>query len=157
MKQVRIARNNFALVDDDEYEKIAKRKWYMHKTEKINYARCKMERGFQYMHRMVTKAKRGEYVDHINQNGLDNRKSNLRICTKSQNGCNRGKDKDNTSGYKGVTYITSRHKRRKRWRAQIVTNKKLICIGYYFTKKEAAIAYDNSAKKYHKEFAKTNF
>lgn len=97
-----------------------------------------------------------EIIDHINGDGLDNRKQNLRICTKSENACNRGIDRDNTSGYKGVCYISNKTKRVKRWIAQIAINKKHICIGYFHTKEEAAIAYNEAATKYHGEFAKLN-
>lgn len=93
-----------------------------------------------------------EQVDHINGDGLDNRKSNLRICNGSQNRCNKGKPKNNTSGYKGVTW----HTPNKKWVAQIAVNGKHSYIGSFKTKEEAAKAYNKKAKELHGEFARLN-
>lgn len=92
-------------------------------------------------------------VDHINGDGLDNRKSNLRICNASQNVANKGKIKSNTSGYKGVFYVKGR---RKNWVSQIGKDMKLIRIGYFGTKEEAAKAYNDKALELFGEFAFLN-
>jgi len=104
---------------------------------------------FTYMHRVVAGALPGQVVDHINGDTLDNRKSNLRICSISQNGANRGKNKDNTSGYKGVTF----HKGTKKWQAGIKIKGKYIYIGRFDDPALAASAYDKAAKEIHGEFA----
>jgi hypothetical protein len=93
-------------------------------------------------------------VDHINGNGLDNRKSNLRICTCSQNKCNSGKQIINTSGYKGVFKV----KRLNGYKfvARIRKNYIPYHLGTFDNKIEAAKAYNNGAMKYHGEFAKLN-
>jgi hypothetical protein len=91
-------------------------------------------------------------VDHINGNTLDNRKENLRICTQNQNGKNRLLNKNNVSGYKGVTY----KKANKLWCAQIVVNYHKMYLGLFTTAEAAALAYNEAAKKYHGEFAKLN-
>jgi len=93
-------------------------------------------------------------VDHINFNGLDNRKANLRIVTHRQNVCHRRKlDKTTRSRYKGAYW----DEKMKRWRARIQINGKSIYLGVYKDEVEAAQAYDEGAKKYHGEFAVVNF
>ncbi len=105
------------------------------------------------MHRLIMDAPKGMEVDHINGNSLDNRKSNLRICTRSQNQRNSGPLKNNTSGYKGVV----RYHRIKKWAARIKHNSKSIHIGCYDDKEEAARARDKKAKELHGEYAYLNF
>lgn len=93
------------------------------------------------------------YIDHKNNNKLDNRLENLRPCTHQQNMGNRRINKNNTSGYKGVTYS----KIMKAWRARIYVNKKELNLGYYPTVEAAARAYDFAALMHYKEFALLNF
>lgn len=107
------------------------------------------------LHRFIMNPKKDMEVDHINGNGLDNRRINLRICTRSQNGKNRQLSKSNTSGYHGVTF-TRDCKRTKPWLVNIRANGKIKYIGRYKDKKEAAFAYNEAAKKYHGEFATLN-
>src|SRR6266705_1501921 len=79
-------------------------------------------------------------IDHINYNWLDNRKKNLRICTRSQNKINMPYQINNTSGFKGVTLDN------KKWRAQIKINQRLIYLGTFNDKKDAACAYNKRAR-----------
>jgi len=107
-------------------------------------------------HRVVWKMVYGtdpDCVDHKNGNGLDNRKENLRLCNKSQNHMNSGKQTNNKSGYKGV----SQHKNSDKWQAQISVDRRVISIGYFNTPEEAARAYDKAAKEKHGHFAVFNF
>lgn len=90
-----------------------------------------------------------EFVDHIDGNGLNNRRSNLRLATKSQNMMNQGARKDNTSGYKGVRW----DKERKKWLAQIRINGVNKHLGRFSSKEEAYHAYCEAAKHYHGDFA----
>lgn len=106
-----------------------------------------------YLHREIIKVTGNFHVDHINGNTLDNRKKNLRICSRSENLYNRGKAKHNTSGYKGVNWC----KQRRNWRARIFVNKKEFYLGCFDNKINAAKAYDEASIKYHGEFAKLNF
>jgi hypothetical protein len=115
------------------------------------------------MHRLIMKSKPNEIIDHINGNGLDNRKQNLRICTHIQNSYNRRKNANNTSGYKGVKracgnyYSQLRKKGIIKWVAQINHEGKRIHLGVYDTKEEAAKIYDKRALELHGKFAKLNF
>jgi hypothetical protein len=94
--------------------------------------------------------KSDELCDHIDGNPLNNRRSNLRISTKSENARNRGKTKRNTSGHKGVYW----NHQRSNWRAAIVVNYHKISLGSFSDVEEAAQAYRAAAIKYHGEFAK---
>ena len=95
----------------------------------------------------------GMEVDHINGNGLDNRKANLRLCTRAQNQMNSIKRTGKSSIFKGVSW----HKNAWKWRANIKINQKDIHIGYFDTELEAAEAYDIEAIRLFGSFAKTNF
>lgn len=95
-----------------------------------------------------------EQVDHINRNPSDNRRSNLRVCNHSQNMFNRGRNRNNTTGYKGV-YRNSAGARRP-WQARITENGKLQYLGSYDTPEEAARAYDRAARRLAGEFAQLN-
>ena len=104
------------------------------------------------MHRVIMNAPKHLQVDHIWGDTLDNRKEKLRLCTVSQNACNRGKNNNNSSGYKGVWYRKSRQK----WQADLVCEGKLIYLGLHTCPIEAAKAYNEGAVKYFGEFAKLN-
>jgi hypothetical protein len=105
------------------------------------------------MHRQVTNAPKGLVVDHINHNGLDNRRANLRLCTKQQNNCNSRSFRHKTSNYKGVF----KEKGSKKFRAYIRFNKKPVHIGMFELEIDAAKAYDKKAKELFGEFAYLNF
>lgn len=103
------------------------------------------------LHRFLTGAKKGEYVDHINGNPLDNRLSNLRVCKKQENEFNQKIRIDNTSGYRGVC-----RGKRGRYRAYITKDGKQRWLGQYATPEAAAIAYNQKAKELFGEFARLN-
>ena len=105
-----------------------------------------------YLHRLIMGARPYQEVDHVNRNPLDNRCCNLRFCTKKQNGSNRGKNKNNKHQYKGTWFCETVG----RWRAAITVDYKLIHLGYFNTKEEAALAYNIAAQKYFGEFACLN-
>ncbi len=150
----------FAIVDPDDYERLRQYKWYVCKGKRTFYAvryipkKEEQSRKNAYMHYLVIDVPDGMYCDHINHNGLDNRNANLRPATHTQNNRHRRKCKMPTfSIYKGVTWA----KEVKRWRSRISVNGKRIELGYFDSEIEAAKAYDEAAKKYHKEFAVLNF
>jgi len=106
----------------------------------------------EYMHRVITSAPTGMFVDHINGNPLDNRRSNLRVCTNAENLRNRGKTRANTSGYKGVWF----NKIANFWYAALTVDGCVKNLGNYSTAEAAALAYNKAVKKYHGNFAKLN-
>ena len=103
------------------------------------------------MHRLLLKCE-GKIIDHISGDGLDNRRSNIRCCTKSENPINRRININNNSGYKGVSWF----KVVKKWRAQIQYKKIVYHLGTYDKRIDAAKAYNKAAIKFHGEFAKLN-
>ncbi|OHB59610.1 MAG: hypothetical protein A2173_09145, partial [Planctomycetes bacterium RBG_13_44_8b] len=118
------------------------------------YAVRKKGGAIVYMHRQILPVPKGLYVDHINRDGLDNRKANLRPATHSENCRNRGKMRGNySSRYKGVHW----DKDKQKWRANVRVDKKLTHLGYFTDETEAAKIYDATAKVYHGKYAALNF
>ncbi len=160
MKKIPLTQGQYAIVDDENYDDLNQFKWYAAWAKNTNsfYAsRIALKSETEgprtiSMHRSIMDAALGMQVDHINHVTIDNRQCNLRICTTSQNQMNRGKTANNKSGYKGV----SRHKGDGKWRAQIQLNKKVIYLGLFIDKEEAALAYNKSSKKHHGEYAFQN-
>ena len=106
------------------------------------------------MHRRIMNAPDNLVVDHINYNGLDNRKANLRLATRRQNSLHVIRTMNpGSSKYKGVSW----HTYKKRWGAQITTYGKTYHLGYFKDEIQAAKTYDEAARKYHGEFAALNF
>lgn len=164
MKQIKLVNSKrVALVDDDDYPFLSEYKWHLRKlrskkrSHKIyNYVRtCFFFLGKQYkpnISRVITNAPIGFDVDHKNGDGLDNRKINLRVATRTENARNSAKPKRFvTSKFKGVA------KERGRWRARIYDGKKRQHLGLFKIAKEAAVAYDAAARKLFGLFARTNF
>lgn len=149
----------FAIVDIADRD-LATQKWYgENRPDFKRYAR-KSDRTKAFMHRIILSRmlgrnlKRGEVADHIDGNGLNNKRSNLRLATYRQNGINRSADKNSTSKYKGVSYIKSR----KKWAAAIKVNDIQVNLGQYDDEKLAAQVYDAAARKYfNPEFRYLNF
>jgi hypothetical protein len=106
------------------------------------------------MHRLVIDVPPGAFCDHINHNGLDNRRANLRIATHSQNVRHRRKFKTpSKSRYKGLTWS----KQIQRWRVRIWADGRRLSLGFFENEIDAAKAYDAAARKYHGPFADLNF
>lgn len=104
------------------------------------------------MHRLIMEAKNGQEIDHVNRNGLDNRRRNLRFAKSGENQRNVSLRKDNHTGYKGVDLFSPFNK----FRVRINFNGKSIFLGYYDNLEKAALAYNVAAKKYHKDYAFLN-
>lgn len=155
MKEINLTQDKKALIDDDDYSRIARYRWYYQSP--MGYARAWIEGKRVYMHRLIFNVKQKEIqVDHINGNKLDNRKENLRIATPSQNQANKPKtSKKCSSRYRGVCYEpTSTSK--KKWRAMAMENGTSHYLGHFTTEQEAALAYNAAAKKFYGDYAKIN-
>lgn len=157
--EIKLTKGKVAIIDDSDAELVLQYSWQAYclgrATSKRWYAGTR-ERGtnkFIYMHRLLINAPSDVKVDHINKNSLDNRKTNLRLCTLSQNNMNRGPTTTKTSRYKGVNWDKNRNK----WQARIRVDSKQIHIGRFDHEIDAAKAYDAMAIKYFGEFAFLNF
>ena len=158
--KIKLTQGKFAIVDKKDFDFLNQFKWFAYKSDNNFYAKRSViafENGIKKtktirMHRFILKAKKGQYVDHVNHNGLDNRRKNLRLCSNAENIRNQRKRACNTSGFRGVYW----HGQTQKWIAQIKVNYKGIALGYFENKIDAAIAYDKAAIKFHKKFAMTN-
>lgn len=183
--------NKFVLIDEESYPLVKNNKWYLLKTDNLEYACASIRivnnkllkpltgtqiakmrkkninrfnnepiypkgtKKYILMHRLIMNFPKGMEIDHINGNGLDNRRCNLRICTRTENGSHRRLSSLNTSGYHGVSYCKN-EKRKKRWISVIRYGGRKHTLGRFYTKDEAAIVYNESAKKHHGQFATLN-
>ena len=157
MKQIELTQNKVALVDDEDFDWLNQWKWCVRvKSTNLFYAgRNNWYDGKSHiltMHRQIMCPTQKQEVDHINGDGLDNRRTNLRICNHSQNQKNQACPKNNKCGYKGVHW----NKSSKKWRAVIFVDGNRIHCGVYFCIKDAAKAYNEAAIKYHGKFARLN-
>ena len=153
MRSITLTKNQVAWVDDEDYPELNQNKWYAHYNlhTKSYYAMRRIGKKIVFMHRVINNTPDGVDTDHVDGNSLHNWRSNLRNATVSQNQHNKTKQRNNTSGYKGVSWNYNG------WEAKIHVNGKTIHMGRFNTPEEAAIAYDEAAKKYHGEFANLNF
>jgi hypothetical protein len=156
-RHIPLTKGKFAVVDPDDFETLSKCKWHVTKNGNTFYAKrnapTRKNTTPIYMHRCIIKVPPGYVVDHINHNGLDNRKANLRPATRAQNNRHSKKRRNTRSKYKGVSFYS----REKCFVAKITTDGNTVTLGYFKDEVEAAKAYDRAAIKYHKEFAYLNF
>ena len=156
MKIIPLTQGKVAMVDDEDYERIAKYKWYALKNNSTYYAVHTTGDGKEQktisMAREIMRTPKNLMPDHINHNGLDNRKDNMRNCNRTQNAHNSQKRKRCSSKYKGVHWASQI----KRWRAIIHYKKRKISLGCFSKEIEAALVYDEKARELFGEFANTN-
>lgn len=141
-----------AIIDAADASLVGEYNWSFRQAWNTGYAysRCGT------MHRLLFQVPAGMQVDHINGDGLDNRRSNLRAATPSQNSQNIGKRRTNTSGYKGVSRLSNSPK----WRAQIRSADKSqgcngkVYLGVFDTPEQAYAAYCEANKRLHGEYGK---
>lgn len=157
MKEIKLSQGKVALVDDADYDWLSQWKWYAAKGGNSFYAQRNIKVNGQNspikMHRFIlgltdTKV----FSDHIDGDGLNNQRSNLRACTQKENNRNRGAEVGSKSKYRGVSF----NSRLQKWLAQIRVDYKLIHIGCFVIEEDAARAYNEVAQKYHGEFARLN-
>lgn len=152
-KEIPLTKGKVAIVDKDDFDRLNKYKWYY---EDSGYACRRKTFGYYdnkkvYMHREILgDITDKNVVDHINRDGLDNRKLNLRIVTQSHNMFNTGLRRNNSSGYKGVS------KSGNRWRASIHIDGKSKHLGTFATKEEAARKYNEVALQEYGDIAYIN-
>ena len=159
MKQIKLTRGQFALVDTEDYNKLNQYNWYAQYDEKLNsfYAArhitvSKNKREQIRMHCVIMNTHKKLEVDHINHNTLDNRKSNLRVCTHQQNCMNQLKCKNSSSKHKGVNWDAYH----KKWHVRIQNNGKSCHLGFFTSEIKAACVYNIAAKILFGKYARLN-
>lgn len=136
------------IIDNEDISKVKDYKWYLAATGYPQYGNSSKA---ILMHRLIMGFPIGMQIDHISRNKLDNRKSNLRICTNQENSFNKGLQSNNTSGYTGVYWV----KAKKMWAAVIMVSQKKIQLGYYIDFDDAVRTRKSAEIKYFGEFKNT--
>lgn len=152
-KKIFLTRGLSTVVDAADYEWLSQWGWY---ASFYGYAVRKEKIGDRWvvvwMHRSIMKTPKGMFTDHISGDRLDNRRSNLRICTRQQNSMNIKPREGTSSKFRGVYWS----KVAEKWQAYINVDGKRNHLGLFLSEAEAAIAYNNAAVGYHGEFCRGN-
>ena len=150
MKLIPLTKGKVALVDDTDAARVDGQNWHAVVKSGIWYAAARINYKIVYMHRWLMRAPNDMEVDHIDDDGLNNTRRNLRICTSVQNKARR-KRINTSSGFRGV------QAHQGHWRTVITVQGKRIYVGFFTDKMDAARAYDAAAIKHYGEFARLNF
>lgn len=147
---VPLTKGGCAIIGADDVHIVCGFKWYACKRRNVTYATSKNRFGKTvYMHRLLMKPGSAQ-VDHISGDGLDNRRSNLRLATHAENAANEGLRANNKSGAKGVGW----HGQRRKWYARIRANGCRYNLGLFNTLEEAKAAYEAASKQLHGSFGR---
>ena len=149
--EISLSQNLKALIDEEDYPLVSKYIWHAYKSKNTWGAATHPSRNKSIsLHRLIMSCPKGMCVDHINGNGLDNRRENLRICTIAENNRNRVRmQKNNISGFRGVFW----EKSCKKWRSQISINNKNVHLGIFKNIEDAYNKYCEASKRYYGEFS----
>lgn len=159
MKKIKLTKNQFAIVDDEDFEELNKFKWHASKGKRDGF--YALRKAYYHpgcetiaMQRQIMGLRRGDkkQVDHINHNTLDNRKENLRLCTNSQNRRNARGNLNTSSKFKGVSFSADKNK----YEVYIWINNKNMYLGCFKNEHIAAFVYNIFALLYYGEFAYIN-
>ncbi len=154
MKSIRLTRGVVALVDDADYARLSQRKWFARLcVGRLFYAASGRWPNTVHMHREILDAPAELQVDHINGDGLDNRRCNLRLATRQQNIANALHRVPGPSGYFGVYWWP----RTQKWKAAVGSRANRVHVGYFATAEEAALERDRVAIALYGKFAQLNF
>lgn len=160
MRKVILTQNKIALVDSSDYLKVLGHTWHAYFDGNNWYALtnisvCNGKYRTVSMHRLLLGEPKNVKIDHVDGNGLNNRRKNLRFASDSHNQCNSRKRKNCTSRFKGVYW----RKDRNCWQAQIGSQKNQTrrSLGFFTSERLAAATYDSAARKTYQRFARTNF
>ncbi len=156
MRKIELTQGKIAIVDDRDFPMVINYKWYAFQSKQDWYAQTHIKKNNKrtslQMHRLITGVLSGIEIDHIDHNGLNNRRSNLRFATNQQNSFNRKSHIGSSSKYKGVSWNNLQRK----WVVQIAINGKGRHIGYFANEKDAALAYNKVALRLFGNFAYLN-
>jgi hypothetical protein len=151
MKQIKLTKGKFAIIDDEYFEYLNKWKWHLSdqgyaiRTQHIKIGFKKYKNKHIRLHRLINNTPDDMFTDHINRDKLDCRKENLRSVTKSQNGINRSKQNNNHSGFKGICW----NEHAKKWMVEIKVKPTKIYLGIYKNLEEAIEVRKEAERRYH--------
>ena len=153
--EIKLTQGKVALIDDEDFENVSQHKWCAAKTHRRGfYAITSIKNGKNMsLHRLIMCTSSEMQIDHIDGNGLNCQRHNMRFATHSDNMKNRRMNYNSVSGFKGVNL----YKRTGKYRASIRSDGINYHLGYFDSPEEAAHVYDMAARKLHGEFASLNF
>lgn len=156
-QEITLTTGMVTIVDDEDYPYLSQFKWFKHRENRHVYVEKSIIVDGIWkslkMHREIMNAPPGVMVDHIDGNSLNNTRANLRLCTLTENSWNQGLSTRNTSSFKGVSQMKGR---RKCWCTSITVNGKRVWLGAFYSKEDAARAYNRAAIELYGPFARLN-